>query len=277
MGITRHDVAKVRRLARVDTAPFLIRAGSRSPVSQTRILAAGIILAAVTLVSLLCGTQAVLAQATRYYTIDLATARSRASAAEWLQRYEAARQARPDFAVETIDDFIKMNEYYDKFLADGVAVHSFRTAHGDDIRCIDVATQRSALDAGLDRANIPRRATVEPTQQTQAGQPQSPGPPPNQGLDGSLDGLGRERSCPEGSFPKLIFPKTNLYRFKKFEDIFRKHSNAQPDAISPPAANSPHEYAHGSNLSTDNKGLSGIFNVWSPTIQVPTSDEMSLA
>lgn len=121
---------------------------------------AGMILAAVVL-SLLCGSQPALGQGD-YYKVDLAEARTKASSEEWSRRRDAAKQARPDFAVETLDDFIKINKYYDKFISDGTTIHSFKSALGNEIRCIDVATQQSVISAGLDPANIPRRPTVLP-------------------------------------------------------------------------------------------------------------------
>jgi hypothetical protein len=252
------------------------KAYSHSLASPTRTLGAGLILAAVALGSLLCGSQPALAQATDYYKVDLAAALTKASSGEWLRRRDAARQAQPDFAVETLDDFIKMNEYYDKFISDGVAVHSFKTTRGDEIRCIDVATQQSVLAAGLDRASIPLHATVEPREQSPAaGQQRSRSEGAKQGLDGSLDDLGRERACAEGTFPKLIFPKESLYRLKKFEDIFRKYPSGKSGGLMPAPSGPPHEYAKASNYSVDNKGLQAEFNVWSPTLGA--SDEMSLS
>jgi hypothetical protein len=234
----------------------------------------GMLLAAVALGSLLYGNYPALGQGTNYYKVDLAEALTKAPLQEWSRRRDSAQQVQPDFAVETLDDFIKMNEYYDKFLSDGVTLHRFKTALGDEIHCIDVATQQSVLSAGLDRVSIPRRPIAPPNEQL-TGQPLSQSVGVRQGLDSTFDDLGRERACPEGTFPKLIFPKENLYRFKRFEDIFRKHPSGTSSSPIPPAATTGHEYALVLNSYLDNKGLSADFNVWSPTVQV--SSEFSLA
>lgn len=215
--------------------------------------------------------QPALSQPIAYYDINVAQARAKASDADWSQRRDVARQAQSDFAVATLDDFIKIEEYYDRFIADGVTVHQFRTAYGDNISCIDIATQQSVIAAGLDRTTMPLRPTATPANAAPPEQDvRSVGA--RQGIDGSHDELGRERSCPDGAFPKVIFAKQNLYRFRTFEDIFRKYPMvAGSDPLQPPAA-APHEYAHAARYNLNNQGLAADFNIWSPAVAVPNAE-----
>jgi hypothetical protein len=99
-----------------------VKTPEMTPETRTNRVAG--ILAAVALGALLCGSQPALGQGA-YYQVDLAEALTKASSEEWSRRRDSARQIQPDFAVETLDVFIKMNEYFDKFISDGVAIHGF--------------------------------------------------------------------------------------------------------------------------------------------------------
>src|SRR6185369_11846580 len=65
------------------------------------------------------------------------------------------------------------------------------------------------------------------------------------GLDGTQDELGRERKCPTGSFPKVIFPLETVYRFRTLEDFFRKSPGTTSGGpLSSLTTADSHQYAH---------------------------------
>jgi hypothetical protein len=244
----------------------------------------------------LAGLQAARAQG--IYQVDVAQALARVPEREWQQRYLAAQRDYPWFAVGTLEEFIKINEYYRQFLADGQVVHRFTMVDGDEIYCIDVRSQAALRAAGIDPTGIPRRPASAPADPSSPlpGAPRQPSVEPEipkqaSQLDGSLDPDGNLRACPEGTFPKRIYPLQSLFRFKTFKDIFRKHASKDlgggtPEGAStpaPPTGEAPaisaagvvHEYAKVNRYYFDNKGLAATFNVWSPAVASP--DEFSLA
>jgi len=190
---------------------------------------------------------------------------------EWIARYEEARAENESFAVESVDEFIKITDYYDKLVRDGRVTHSFNMQNGQQIYCIDVRSQSSVRSAGLDPDDIPSSPAKAPAVHDASGINDKTGVyQAGFGLDGSLDEWGCVRECPDGSFPKLIKPIETYYHFRKFNDIFRKY----PDDVSPawpkisPDDNT-REITHQYGIiygNQENTGEIGDFNLWSPKV-----------
>ena len=221
---------------------------------------------------------------------------------DWTTAFETARTKTPGFAVESAEEFRKLTEHHQYLLSDGTAVHAFTLANGDQIRCIDVTTQRSLAASGQPLQFAPGKPpALAPGEKPTGPQPLSSRPGTDFGLDASPDPSGQTRACPAGSFPRLTPRLENFYRFRKLDDLFRKYpdrnlpAKAAPAAkagkpttaaktgpavagagIPPPGvlAGSVHEYAHAYRY-VNNIGMSADFNLWSPFVE--QHDEFSLS
>jgi PKD repeat protein len=204
---------------------------------------------------------------------------------DWAQAFEKAKRESPGFAVESVEEFRKLTEHYASLLSDGVAVGSFELSNGDQIRCVEISSQRSLAASGqplqLAPGTLPAGGSV--TTPRRAGLSMDR-PGAEFGIDGTRDAVGNERACPVQSFPKLIPRLENLYHFRRLEDFFQKTPGGRsapsssrssaagltPDAVAEP----PHEYAHARQL-VYNIGMSADFNLWTPAVE--QSSEFSLS
>lgn len=190
------------------------------------------------------------------YAGDVAAALTTADRDEWRQRYEAARATMPDFAVQSVEEFIKINAWRRAFVADGEAVHRFKLRDGEQIVCVAVNSQRALVVAGGDPNVLPPPPEAAPD--TAIGGGNGPIPVRDSGLDSSLDEDGAVRECPAGSFPKLIRPVETYYRFRTLQDIFKK----RPDDLAPESSGPPHQYTVAADYNTVHTGLQATFNLW---------------
>lgn len=182
------------------------------------------------------------------------------SASEWNAAYHQAKATQPDFKVRSVEDFKALNEVYQRMVSDGRVVNQFRLRSGETIQCVDIYSQTSFLATG------------------RTGFPSPPVPPDTSnelanrsvgnlfGLDGSIDDEGHLRSCPEGSFPKLIPRLQELYRFASVDAYYSKYGNAE-QAGRESGLGVIHEYA-GALQVQPNWGSSAIFNPWSPAVAI---------
>jgi PKD repeat protein len=228
-----------------------------------------------------------LALITVFIVIFLPALRATAASDEtdWAQAFEKAKRESPGFAVESVEEFRKLTDHYASLLSDGVTVRSFELPSGDQIRCVEVSSQRSLAASGHPLQPAPGTLPVGDTVTT----PKRPGssidrPGAEFGLDGTKDAAGNERACPVQTFPKLIPRLENLYHFRRLQDLFQK----TPDGGGVPSANpndrvgrardalaaAVHEYAHAYRW-VNNTGMSADFNLWSPTVE--QSSEFSLS
>lgn len=213
-----------------------------------------------------------------YYPVDLDKAIRAIPLNQWTEKFEAAKNSTPGFEVQSIEEFIKINEYYKAILADGNVTHTFRTKYSEQIHCIEITSQASIRAAGLDPNNIPLAPTKVPAGLNNPKKGTSGSVPVvDFGLDGSLDTTGQVRKCPDGSFPKLIRPIETFYQFKTLKDVFRKY----PEGHTPPFLGSgksgtkeTHEYGVAYSDS-NHTGEIADFNLWSP--YVPWFNEFSLS
>ena len=206
------------------------------------------------------------------YEVDLKKALAKTPYSKWVERFEAARAENRDFRVESVEEFIKLHEYYNAFLNDGTVIHSFKTKLGEQIHCIEIKSQQAVRAAGLDPDNIPIVPTQIPeNEQGDKSDQEIPAAIIDMGLDGSPDEAGRARKCPAGSFPKLIRPIETYYRFEKLEDIFKKYPpghSRRPLFPNESYTKENHEYGCAYNFY-ENKGLQADFNIWSPDVASP--------
>lgn len=205
--------------------------------------------------------------------------------------YEQAKHTLRDFQTESAAEFVKIRNYHELLVTEGRITHKFRTADGKLVHCIEIGSQRSVKNAGLNPKNIKLSPEVLPAENAIARP--AVANPPNFGLDGTLDSDGNVRRCPEGSIPVLIPSLEDLYRFKKFQDLFRKYpasgdriSSAAlnpvtetrpppgPSTVEPFGASVIHEYAHAYSI-IDNQGEQAYFNLWQPSVE--QANEFSLS
>ncbi len=228
------------------------------------------------LLLLLCGGLAS-ARAQGLYTDDVRHALTSMTAADWAhwqQRYDAARSAGGSFGVQSVEEFVKINTWYQAFADDGEARHEFTTARGDRIVCVDIRTQRSLLASGDDPDRLPAPPAI---QRQPVRQPSSAWRVGSAGLDGSLDEFGRVRRCPGGSFPKLIPPIEQYYRFATLADVFRRlpgHSGPPP-SVGNVSRSAGYDWSEADKYPYANYGLEAEFNLWQNYVQFPI--EHSLA
>ncbi len=208
-------------------------------------------------------------QAQGLYQQAVTRALRQAERADWRARFLRSQKNVRGFCVKSVDEYIRINAYYDAFVADGRRVHQFRTRFAERIDCIDVHSQ-----GALRGAFAPLR--YAPTQIPQSRSLRIAGTkkmPDAQrfdfGLDTSFDAQGRRRACPRGSFPRLIPPREQLYRFASLRDYFQKQPRRKNGSKS-----LTHIYAH-VGRTVDHKGEQADFNLWNQrTDQV---EEFSLA
>lgn len=203
---------------------------------------------------------------------------------DWTKAFEKAKRESPGFAVESVEEFRKLTGHYESVLSDGVAIKSFELPNGDQIRCVEISSQRSLAASGHPLQLAPGTLPAGETGTT----PSRPGlmgrPGAEFGLDGTKDAAGNERACPAKTFPKLMPRLENLYRFRRLEDLFQKTPggggdlsagpNAPVGLVREPLTATVHEYAHAYQW-VNNTGMSADFNLWSPTVE--DSDEFSLS
>mgnify|MGYP001021879114 CR=1 FL=1 len=191
------------------------------------------------------------AAAGNLYEPNLDDALKRVPLDEWQTRFDAARADVKIFRVKSLNEFIRMNEYYRLFSNDGEIVHRFKTAAGEQIYCVTIQSQAALRLSGVSPENIPSRPGHIPAglddEQLSSSNPQTIN---DFGLDSSPDVEGNIRSCPQGSFPKLIKPLETLYSFETLDDSFRKYpkSVSREDSVPPllrkGRSRSEHEYGH---------------------------------
>ncbi|HUM03316.1 MAG TPA: neprosin family prolyl endopeptidase [Thermoanaerobaculia bacterium] len=204
---------------------------------------------------------------------------------DWASAFENARRTVPGFRVGSIDEFRKLTEHRISLLSDGATVSSFVLSNGDQIRCIEISSQRSLAASG----NPLQLAPGTPPADDAVTAPRTPDASIGShgaefGLDGTLDPEGNERSCPARTFPKLIPRLENLYRFRTLEDVFQKtpsgtgSRSAHPNSPIVPSSQSSsavdHEYAHAYQWA-NNIGMRADFNLWSPAVARPGEFSLS--
>ncbi|MFI5180061.1 MAG: neprosin family prolyl endopeptidase [Thermoanaerobaculia bacterium] len=204
---------------------------------------------------------------------------------DWAAAYEKAKRLTPGFAAESVEEFRKLTEHYASLLSDGVTVNSFELPNGDQIRCVEISTQRSLAASGSPLQLAPGTLPAENI----AATPKAPGtavdrPGAYFGLDGTKDTAGIERTCPALSFPRLMPRLQNLYQFRRLEDVFQKtqgggsgrpaRANGLIAQYESAASAPPHEYAH-AYQTVNNSGMQANFNVWSPAVDAPTEFSLS--
>ncbi|MGH9441924.1 MAG: neprosin family prolyl endopeptidase, partial [Thermoanaerobaculia bacterium] len=231
---------------------------------------------------------------------------------EWQQAYEKARLADPaGFRVESLEEFKRITVYFQQLESEGTTRHSFHTAAGDSISCIDIASQRSFLQSAAPGSQ-PLTSPIQPpseSDRTTRSEADASGTLRNLfGLDGSADEDGHVRACQAGTFPRLMPKLSNFYHARNLEEIFQKYpdgyrglpphgaTNSTPAdsrdpgwrpadsttgaAIRDSSVSSPaspptnHEYAHAAETAY-NIGSQALFNLWSPFVQ--QNDEFSLS
>ena len=62
---------------------------------------------------------------------------------DWERAFEKAKHETPGFAVKSVEEFRKLTDHYASSLSDGVTVGSFELPGGDQIRCVEISSQRS--------------------------------------------------------------------------------------------------------------------------------------
>jgi PKD repeat protein len=204
---------------------------------------------------------------------------------DWAKAFEKVKRESPGLAVESVEEFRKLTEHYASLLSDGVTVESFALPSGDQVRCVEISSQRSLAASGRPLQLAP--GTLPAGDAVTA--PRRPGhsmdrPGAEFGLDGTRDAAGNERACPAQSFPKLIPRLENLYHFRRLEDLFQKtpgesggrsaNPNAPVGLVRDSLTAAVHEYAHAYQW-VNNTGMSADFNLWSPTVEL--SSEFSLS
>ncbi len=245
-----------------------------------------------------------------FYGIGASTASTYSSdqLVQYEKEYIEAGERYEDFAVKSLEEFIRMKEYLAEFREDGVIVHEFLMSDGSECVCVDVYTQGSLAAAGISPDELtfqplmppaPRPEPIEPPGK-ESTMPASEHVGPM--LDGSLDPNGNIRRCPDKSFPRLIPSEEALFRFRDLESFWSKypgdgeskvefiasgsvssaaeaHGKRKDSVVvsggrglpAPPAV--VHKYA-AARLITSNIGQGGDFNLWSP--EVEDDDEFSL-
>jgi hypothetical protein len=208
--------------------------------------------------------------------LDFTRVMENSSYEEWEESFKAAKHIYKDFCVDSVEEFIKITEYYNEFISDGKIVHSFRTIDSEDIYCIDVYSQNSIRANGLDPSDLTFAPQSIPDEfEEKIDNPDTQLKTIDFGLDGSLDENGNARQCPKGSFPKLIPKLENLYKFKYLENLFKKYpvddsqcnfSSDSKASLSASANSSEHVYAH-AYQRVNHRGLRAEFNLWSPDVQ----------
>ncbi len=128
--------------------------------------------------------------------------------------FERARQTFKHFRVESVEELIKIKHYREQLISDGKITHTFTTADGHLIHCIEIGSQGAIKRAGIDPKSIRFAPAILPSA-SQNTSVQNTANPAVFGMDGSLDDDGEVRSCPHGSVPVLIPSLEDLCRFKK--------------------------------------------------------------
>jgi hypothetical protein len=193
---------------------------------------------------------------------------------DWISAFEITQKNQSDFHVDSLDDFKAITNYYDARIHDGTEVHRFHLSDSNTIQCILIHTQGTLTSLGIMPEDIQFAPQSEPIDSTPiTPQVEQINIAKFFGLDGLPDDKGNLRTCPQGSFPRLMLKLENLYRFQKLEDIYQKYPKGIGTSSPPP----PHEYAHAAR-SVNNIGSSAYFNVWAPYVEQPAqSPEFSLS
>ena len=194
---------------------------------------------------------------------------------DWAQAFERARRESAGFAVESVEEFRKLTEHRESLASDGVTVGAFDLPGGGQVRCVEVSSQKSLAASGqplqLAPGTLPAEDAVAPRAPAASADPRGS----EFGLDGTRDPAGNERACPSGSFPQLLPRLEDLYRFHRFDDLFRKTpaGSGTPKDQGAPAVAGPqssatavHEYAHAYQW-VNNSGMRADFNLWSPAVE----------
>jgi Neprosin len=166
--------------------------------------------------------------------------------------------------------------------------HSFHTALGQDIDCIDFFAQpgvRALAARGQPITSIPKLPDVP--EGFRAGEPSAPADPLPPGVlfDGSIDSNGDARSCPEGTVPEVRISAEQVERAGGV-DGFRKavHTKVAP---AKPVKGGPDEYGdcngedypgyahvYGQLLTPFNQTItagSSIMSIYGPNIPDPAA------
>lgn len=206
--------------------------------------------------------------------------------------FNQAKRTFANFRTESVSEFMLIKAYHTRLLNEGKVTHKFQTIDGKLVHCIEIGSQQSIKNAGINPASVKFAPDVLP----------STGAVSNTaanfilasfGMDGTFDTEGRVRRCPPGSIPVLIPSLEDLCRFGKFKDLFRKYpaegGRALSAAVSQSTGRSPppgslymeapdagvsHQYAHAYTV-IDNQGEQAAFNVWQPAVE--RSNEFSLS
>ncbi|MBW2701803.1 MAG: neprosin family prolyl endopeptidase [Deltaproteobacteria bacterium] len=204
------------------------------------------------------------------YAVDEAKVVEKSAMEAWVNKYERAKRTVEGFRVDSVEEFVRINAYYDAFISDGELTHEFRTRFNEQIYCIDITTQGAIRASGLDPKSLQTAPEITPFRNSIEAEVVNDNSRHvcDFGLDGSPDENGNARICPEGSFPKLIPEIKTLYRRRKLEDLFKKYPGDRTTKTI------DHIYAHAQRV-VDNKGESADFNLWVPRTE--KTSEFSLA
>lgn len=229
-------------------------------------------LASSALTAALLATTALCARAQALPTLAQATAALAAQPA-------SAFVGRPGHRVRDAAEFERMKDYLRQHHAGVVARHQFELEPGRTVDCVDMLTQPGARRLGLTRGpwsgQTPRALPGEHTV-GDAGdlQTRDPGiflwPARGPGAAAEHDGAGRDKSCPEGTIPKLRLGLEQLTAFETLEHF--RHKRGEPGRSGQagvPAGplgqqasgGAPHEYAD-AYQSLTNYGAESFLNVW---------------
>src|ERR1044072_6746996 len=155
---------------------------------------------------------------------------------DWFAAFKRAKASQKDFKVKSIDEFKGLTKLYLSLVNDGQVVNRFHLKTGALIHCVVVSTQRSLAENNAVANPLPSPPSVNPGN---SAAPSVQAVAESFGVDGALDDGGNIRSCPDGSFPKLIPKPEDLYRFSTLREFFRKH----PEFETPEGAGAGHEWA----------------------------------
>lgn len=161
----------------------------------------------------------------------------------------------------------------------GSVWHSFTSAAGDEVDCVDFYEQASVRR--LPAAQQQELMRLSPGQIPMPLPPKETGPSnAAQGrrapADVGADAQGRERRCPPGSVPTLHQSEADLKRFATFGDYHRKFPNGMhsDDDEYLPADSATHEHARFSS-ELDNWGAQSVLNLWKPTTAADSEFSLS--
>ncbi len=195
------------------------------------------------------------------------------------------------FSAQAKDDqFLRMQEHFEKLYDRASVRHSFKQPSGAEIECVELKDQPALKHAAskgiatppphmaqLDEATAPKLSQLSGTEVVLEA--------------GVHNDLGEEMYCQEGTIPVLRTPVATMEKFRSLDDMMRKHSSDahavlregdqhghlfESHSTKNPAfgPTSLHQYAHAAQYSLPNRGANVTINVWNPYTQA--NSEFSL-